>query len=80
MPFYQAKLLCRFVTTKFSPLVEFAGISNAAVTWADCIFQSNNVFSLHVSNLDTIYCFVEQESFAEVRKSLLKTAKKYDVD
>jgi hypothetical protein len=37
LPFYQAKLLlCRFVTTKFSPLVEFAGISNAAVTQADC--------------------------------------------
>jgi hypothetical protein len=38
LPFYQAKLLlCRFVTTKFSPLVEFAGISNAVVTRADCI-------------------------------------------
>jgi hypothetical protein len=36
-------------------------------------------FSLHVSNLDTIYCFVEQKSLAEVRQSLLKRAKKYDV-
>jgi hypothetical protein len=38
MQFYQAKLvLCRFVTTKFLPLVEYAGKSNAAVTQADCI-------------------------------------------
>jgi hypothetical protein len=30
LPFYQAKLLlCIFVTTKFSPLVEFAGITRA---------------------------------------------------
>jgi hypothetical protein len=28
-----------------------------------------------VSNLDTIYCFVEQKSLEEVRKTLLKTAK-----
>ena len=40
MPFYQAKLLlCRFVTAKFSPLVEFAGKSNAAVTRADCTWM-----------------------------------------
>ena len=37
LPFYQAKLLlCRFFITKFSPLVEFAGVSNAVVTRADC--------------------------------------------
>jgi hypothetical protein len=41
MPFYQAKLtLCRFVTTKFSPLVQYAGKSNAAVTRADCTDRS----------------------------------------
>jgi hypothetical protein len=37
MPFCQAKLvLCRFVTTKFSPLVKYADELNAAVTCADC--------------------------------------------
>jgi hypothetical protein len=41
MLFYQAKLvLCRFVATKFSPFVEYAGKSNAAVTQADCIVKS----------------------------------------
>jgi hypothetical protein len=36
MAFYQAKLvLRRFVTTKFLPLVEYAGKSNVAVTQAD---------------------------------------------
>jgi hypothetical protein len=35
---------------------------------------------LHLSNLDTIYWFVEQKSFPEVRQSLLKTAKNHDVD
>jgi MFS family permease len=40
MPFYHAKLvLCRFVTTKLSTLVEYAGISNAVVTRADCILK-----------------------------------------
>ena len=38
MPFYQIKLvLCRFVTTKFLPLVEYAGILNAVVARADSI-------------------------------------------
>jgi Ni,Fe-hydrogenase I cytochrome b subunit len=43
------------------------------------MFKSNNVFLLHVSNLDAIYCFIEQKSLAEVRQSLLKMAKKYDI-
>jgi hypothetical protein len=39
MLFYQAKfVLCRFVRTKLSPFVEYAGKSNAAVTQDDCIF------------------------------------------
>jgi hypothetical protein len=39
MPFYQVKLeLCRFVTTKLSPLVEYASKSNAAVTQVDSKF------------------------------------------
>jgi hypothetical protein len=52
LPFYRAKLLlCRFVTTKFSPLVEFAGVSNAVVTRADCtyiwiIFSPRNIISI----------------------------------
>jgi hypothetical protein len=38
MLFYQAKLvLCRFVTTKFLPLVGYAGKSNATLTRVDCI-------------------------------------------
>jgi hypothetical protein len=50
MLFYQAKLvLCRFVTTKFLPLVEFAGKLNAAVTRDDCtIFQKFKNLSLQI--------------------------------
>jgi hypothetical protein len=45
MLFYQAKLdLCRFVTTKFSPLIEYAGKSNAAVMRADCMRLLNVAF------------------------------------
>jgi hypothetical protein len=43
MPFYQAKLLlCRFVTTKFLPKVEYAGKLNASVMRADCIIISSS--------------------------------------
>jgi hypothetical protein len=49
LPFYQAKLLlCRFVTTTFSPLVEFAGISNTAVRRDDCICFFQLVYSFHI--------------------------------
>jgi hypothetical protein len=35
---------CVDVTTKFSPLVKFAGISKAAVTRADCKLGKNGQF------------------------------------
>jgi hypothetical protein len=56
MPFYQAKLVrCRFVPTKFSPLVEYVGKSNATVTWTECITTTYQAFDVQtVDNHDKI--------------------------
>jgi hypothetical protein len=56
----QNSVLCRFVTTKFSSLVEYAGKSNAAVTRADCTCKWEKCTCVHVHHLKLSMTFESQ--------------------